>query len=105
MESELGHQSPGHRLCKMYHASTDHNSQSRIILTLPQAGSRLRCVVATVAFGLGIDLPDVEYVFHWGVPSDGMSYWQEVGRCARDGRTRCTELHPLYFYPEWMRSL
>eukprot|EP00057_Strongylocentrotus_purpuratus_P022906 XP_011677380.1 PREDICTED: Werner syndrome ATP-dependent helicase homolog [Strongylocentrotus purpuratus] len=86
MQTELGNHPAAGRLCEMYHASTDHKSQSRITLTLPQAGSRLRCVVATVAFGLGIDLPDVEYVFHWGVPSDVMAYWQEVGRCARDGR-------------------
>ncbi|XP_071500236.1 ATP-dependent helicase wrn-1-like [Diadema antillarum] len=74
------------RLSEMFHASTDIDSQERISMNFSSKGSTLRCVIATIAFGLGVDVPDVDTVIHWGPPSDVLSYWQETGRCGRDGR-------------------
>ena len=45
-----------------------------------------RCLICTNAFGIGVEMPEVDLVIHWGAPTPILQYWQEVGRCARDGR-------------------
>jgi ATP-dependent DNA helicase RecQ len=75
-----------HLLIEMYHKCTHDSSKQRILQDFAQGSSTIRCLIATVALGMGIDIPDIDIIVHIGCPKSIIQYWQEAGRCARDGR-------------------
>jgi ATP-dependent DNA helicase RecQ len=75
---------PKYRLFDMFTSCTDADVKDDIIKLFTKS-SNLRIVCATVAFGMGINCPDVRKVIHVGAPEDIESYIQETGRAGRDG--------------------
>jgi superfamily II DNA helicase RecQ len=63
-------------IINFFHSSATRQAEETVL-----EGFRLgivRCLVTTIAFGLGIDIPDVRRVIHFGPPNSCMDYWQEV---------------------------
>jgi ATP-dependent DNA helicase RecQ len=66
-----------------YHASMDKEKKQQTYKDF--MADDVQVIVATIAFGMGIDKPNVRFVAHWNLPKNIESYYQETGRAGRDG--------------------
>jgi ATP-dependent DNA helicase RecQ len=66
-----------------YHAGLDKTVRAKRLHEFLEADAAV--MVATIAFGMGVDKPDVRFVIHADPPASIEAYWQEIGRAGRDG--------------------
>ena len=84
----------GHR-ADFYHAGRENSERKRVQDRFFDDDSNgLDLIVATNAFGMGIDEPGIRYVIHWTMTGTLEQYYQEAGRAGRDGKTA----HCILFY-------
>ena len=81
------------RMFTQYHAQYPVHEQERIIKEVVKTNSIIRYLFVTVAFGMGIDCPDIRRVIHIGPPRTMEEYFQEAGRAGRDGRSAVANIY------------
>jgi ATP-dependent DNA helicase RecQ len=77
------HLSKNHVAASAYHAGMPHDQ--REVIQRRFMGGELNCIVATIAFGMGIDKSNIRNVVHFDLPKSIENYSQEIGRAGRDG--------------------
>ena len=81
-------------------ACTSRSIKDRILESFTKPDGKIRFLVATVAFGMGVNAPNIHCSIHWGCSNSIDAYVQESGRCGRDGELS----YAILYYPYWQLS-
>ena len=95
-EAELGQnmykgnmEDPKNRLVEMFHARTDELNKNHILSSFAHENGCIRVLIATIAYGMGIDCKAVKTIIHYGPSRNLEAYSQESGRAGRDQISQC----------------
>ena len=83
---------PGQRMVEMMHSQTPINVKEHVLDQFSQQSGFLRVLIATIAYGMGVNCRRVKRVIHFGPSKSVQSYIQESGRCGRQGKESYTIL-------------
>ena len=75
---------------RAYHAGMEAEDRNAVQDAFMASGDAI--IVATIAFGMGVDKKDIRYVYHYNLPKGLESYSQEIGRAGRDGKESICEM-------------
>ena len=81
-----GEVNPQNRLVQMMHSGSPESVKSHVLEQFADSGKCLRILIATIAYGMGVNCKGVQRVIHFGPSKSIDAYLQESGRCGRDGK-------------------
>lgn len=81
------------RLFAQFHAEYPQHEKDRILDEIVQGVCKAKVLFVTVAFGIGVDVPNIRRVIHIGVPKTMEEYFQETGRAGRDGQNAVATMY------------
>lgn len=84
---------PPEPMCQMFSATTEERVKNSIVLAFTKPDSCLRIVIAMVAFGMGLDAPNVTRIIHFGPSESVEAYIQETGHCGHSGQSSTATLY------------
>ena len=82
------------RLFAMYHSRIGEDEKQQIVLSILNPHGTCRVLFSTTGFGMGVDVPNIRTVIHYGPPADMDNYFQECGRARCDGLESNAILYP-----------
>ena len=82
------------RLVEVFTAVSTPHMREAVLKEFCKCNTKLRVLVATTAFGMGVDCPDIDCIINWGCPNTLEELVQETGRGGRDGRHVQAILYP-----------
>lgn len=94
--SYIGQPSAQNCLYAMFHHSTPEKNKNIVAENFRKNDSKLRVVIATNAFGMGVNVPDIQKVLHWGASRSVQGFMQESGRAGRDNKFAVSV---VYYHP------
>ena len=86
-------QLPENRMFAQFHAPQTKAMKEQILKELASPTSKVRVIFATVAMGMGVDIPSIRNVIHVGPPRTVREYFQETGRAVGDGKLATATLY------------
>lgn len=84
---------PANRMFGQFHAAQTREMKEEILKQMCSRKSVIRVVFATIAIGMGVDIPDIRHVIHIIPPCSLKAYIQEAGRAGRDGKPSTATLY------------
>ena len=88
-------------LIEMFTGSLPEEDRQRVLSEFSKEDSIIRCLVASIAFGMAVDIPDIAYTVLWGATATVLDMWQEIGRAGRNGQPAQAY---LYLTPQTVSS-
>ena len=80
---------PEKQIVEMFHIRSDELNKEEILKSMRESNGFLRVLIATIAYGMGIDCKDVKTVIHYGPSYNCETYLRESGRAGRRGEDQC----------------